>query len=309
MNDEEKAYWARAMQTNAGMMEAADFHLGRLLDHLEQSGQLDNTIVVVTSDNGPEWATLGKTSAPAVRAFEQTWMAIEGWDTDYENLGQRGSIAAIGHEWASVSAAPFHLFKFNASEGGLRVPMVIAGPGIQNLGFVDSRAQVADLVPTLLAAANVPYDPTAFYGRSQMPVLNGQSERAYSESDSFAFEVSGTIALYKANWKLTKTPVPFGDGEWKLFDISTDPGESKDLSSAHPDIFQELLSEYQSYADDVGLYKMAPGESARKQLVRNALTKASLNYWYVFAGLIALVLVILYGLYRALRVFFVSRTA
>lgn len=91
----------------------------------------------VTSDNGPEFNTLGKTSKPAVKAFEKFWMAVEGWDVSYENLGQVGSLAAIGHEWASVSAAPFHLFKFNASEGGLRVPLVVSGPGIANNGMLE----------------------------------------------------------------------------------------------------------------------------------------------------------------------------
>ena len=134
---DQKAYWARVMQVNAGMLESADFHLGRLVEHLDTKGQLDNTIILVTSDNGPEFNTLGKTSKPAVKAFEKFWMALEGWDVSYENLGQVGSLAAIGHEWASVSAAPFHLFKFNASEGGLRVPLVVSGPGIANNGMLE----------------------------------------------------------------------------------------------------------------------------------------------------------------------------
>jgi arylsulfatase A-like enzyme len=69
----EKAYWSRVMQVNAGMMEAADFHLGRLLDHLQTRGQLDNTIVVVTSDNGPEYNTLGK-DIPTCLARRRTCM-------------------------------------------------------------------------------------------------------------------------------------------------------------------------------------------------------------------------------------------
>ncbi len=69
LSDREKAYWARVMQVNAGMLESADFHLGRLISHLEAKGQLDNTIVIVTSDNGPEYNTLGKTSKPAVKAL------------------------------------------------------------------------------------------------------------------------------------------------------------------------------------------------------------------------------------------------
>ena len=210
LTQEQKAYWARVMQVNAGMLESADFHLGRLINHLDAKGQLDNTIIIVTSDNGPEYNTLGKTSKPAVKAFEKLWMAIEGWDVNYDNLGQMGSLATIGHEWASVSAAPFHLFKFNASEGGMRVPLVISGPGIANSGFVDSRSQVADITPTLLDFAGVDYNPDEFYGRSLKPVLTGQTKNVYGEDDAFVFEVSGTAALYRGNWKVTKTPPPHG---------------------------------------------------------------------------------------------------
>ncbi|MEO1173023.1 MAG: sulfatase-like hydrolase/transferase, partial [Myxococcota bacterium] len=165
LSDEEKAYWARAMQVSAGMMEAADFHLGRLIDHLDTKGLLENTVLIVTSDNGPEYNTLGKTSTGGTLMGEKLWMALEGWDVEYENLGQRGSLAAIGHEWASVSAAPFHLFKFSAAEGGVRVPMVVAGPGVSNRGFIDSRSQVSDIAPTLLALEDRAETATVELGR------------------------------------------------------------------------------------------------------------------------------------------------
>ena len=80
-------------------------------------------------------------------------------------------------------------------EGGLRVPMVISGRGIENLGIVDSRSQVADITPTLLAFAGVNYDSEAFYGRSWKPLLQGQTKQIYDDTDSFAFEVSGAAAL------------------------------------------------------------------------------------------------------------------
>ncbi|KXJ57951.1 MAG: sulfatase [Alteromonas sp. Nap_26] len=297
LTDSEKAYWARVMQVNAGMLESADFHLGRLIQHLESKGQLDNTIVIVTSDNGPEYNTLGKTSKPAVKAFEKFWMAIEGWDVSYENLGQEGSLAAIGHEWASVSAAPFHLFKFNASEGGLRVPFVISGPDIPKKGFIDSRAQVADITPTLLDFAGVDYNPDEFYGRSLRPVLTGRATNVYGEDDAFAFEVSGTAALYKGNWKITKTPPPHGDGNWHLYDLSVDPGETTDVAPQHPSLFQEMRDEYNAYANDVGVFELPPGESSRKQLVINAIKGTVSNYWYIFAGLAAAVLIALYSLF------------
>ena len=301
LSKEDRAYWARAMQVNAGMMEAADFHLGRLLDRLEAKGQLDNTVVIVTSDNGPEYNTLGRSSALASRAFEQLWMALEGWDTSYENLGQPGSLAAIGHEWASVSAAPFHLFKFSASEGGVRVPMVVSGPGIEKLGYVDSRAQVADMTPTLLDLAGVTYEPGEFYGRSLMPVLNGREKAVYGEEEAFAIEVSGTAALYRGPWKITKTPKPYGDGAWHLYDVSTDPGETADVADQHPELFESMQAEFRSYAKEVGVFELPPGETARGRITINAMKKFSRNYWYVVAGAVAALLATLFGAFLTAR--------
>lgn len=309
LSADEKAYWARAMQANAGMMEAADFHLGRLLDHLEARGVLENTIVIVTSDNGPEYNTIGKTSPPAMRAFEQVWMAYEGWDTDIDNLGLPGSMAAIGQEWASVSAAPFHLFKFSAAEGGVRVPLVISGPGVAPVGVVAGRAQVADLAPTMLDLAGVPYDADAFTGRSLEPMLTGAAGHVYGEDDAFGIEVSGTAALYRGDWKLTKTPAPFGDGEWKLYDIAADPGETSDLSAQRPDLFQDMIAEYDVYAADVGVFELPPGESARAQLDSNALKKTAVNYWYLFAAALALLVVLAFGVLRLVRLAVGRRTA
>ncbi len=306
---EEKRYWARVMQVNAGMMEAADFHLGRLLDHLDGTGKLDNTIVVVVSDNGPESATLGKTSELPTLLIELGFMLSEGWDTDYDNLGQPGSIAAIGHEWAAVSAAPLHLFKFSAGEGGMRVPFVIAGPGISPVGMTHARAQLADIAPTLLDAAGLEYTPDAFHGRSLMPVLSGQSDQVYGETESMPFEVSGTSALYRGNWKITKTPPPFHDGVWRLFDLSVDPGETNDLSAEHPELFADMRAEYDRYASEVGVYDFGPGESARQQLIKNAVKKIAANYWPLLAGVVLATLAVLFGIVWAIRSAFRRRAA
>ena len=294
LTEEEKRFWARSMQVNSGMMESADYHLGRLIEHLRQSNQLENTVIIVTSDNGPEYNTLGKTSKPAVRAFENFWMMIEGWDVTFENLGQVGSLAAIGHEWASVSAAPFHLFKFTASEGGTRVPLVVAGPKIAARGFLDARAQVSDLTPTLLDFAGVSYRTDEFYGRSLKPVLTEQVTQVYGDNDSFVFEVSGAAALYRGNWKLTKTPPPLGDGEWRLFNLAVDPGEVDDVAAQQPALYQEMLEEYKAYAGDVGIFELPPGEGARKQLVINAVTGTLKNYWWLFGGIAVLLIGLLW---------------
>ena len=273
LSEEQRAYWARIMQVNAGMTEAADHHIGRLLSHLENIGKLKNTIVVIASDNGAEGADVGLLPKnPVIDIGTKLWMKSQDWDTEFDNLGQPGSLVSIAREWATVSSAPFDLYKFNSSEGGQRVPLIIAGPGIDNLGLVSSRSHVADLVPTLLALANVEHDTDAFYGRSLLPVLSGESADVWG-NDSFAFETSGNASVYSGKWKISLIKEPHGDETWHLYDVVNDPGETTNLSAKHPVIFQQLLNDYQSYAAQVGIIPLAKGENAVAQVVKNSVEK------------------------------------
>lgn len=299
LTPEQRAVAAREMQVNAGMMTAADEHIGRLLAHLKAAGKLENTIVVITSDNGAE---------AAVTRFEgfQSLIvagieAIEGFDTSPENMGQRNSLTAIGPEWASVSSAPFNLYKFYGSEGGLRVPLVAAGPGIAASGIVHAPVHVADLVPTMLEAAGVAYDANAFYGRSALPVLAGQADRTRPADEGFGFEVSGNAALYRAHWKITRLSPPLGDAAWRLYDLSTDPGETTDLSAKNPALFKSMLAEYRSYSEKVGVVELGPDDSAFKQIFKNIATKALHKYWPYALGLILVSFAALYLCFRLVR--------
>ncbi|GGB56212.1 arylsulfatase [Roseibium aquae] len=300
LSPEEKAVEARKMQVNAGMTEAADFHIGRLLDHLQATGRLENTIVVVTSDNGPE---SGVTSLdnPLVNLLLDTVRGLEGYDTSPENLGLPGSLTAIGPEWASVSASPFNLYKFYSSEGGLRVPLVIAGPGVNATGVQHAPVHVADLMPTLLDAAGVTYDPGAFYGQSILPVLAGEADEIRSPDESFGFEVSGNAALYRGNWKLVRTALPRGDFTWRLYDLSVDPGETKDLSSENPDLFADMRAEYAAYTEETGVFELGREDYAEKQLFANLLERSIGAYWPYAAGLVLLLVIGLYALVRIIR--------
>jgi arylsulfatase/uncharacterized sulfatase len=281
----EKAVATREMQVNAGMMEAADYHIGRLLDHLKATGQLENTIVMVLSDNGAE-SGQSRISGVANLALDAVKL-IEGFDTSYENLGQRRSVTAVGPEWASVLSSPFDLYKFYGSEGGLRVPLVIAGPGIAASGVKNAPVHVADLVPTMLEAAGVPYDPAQFYGRSVLSMLSGASETTYADDESFAIEVSGNAALYRGKWKITRNTPPLGDGQWRLYDLSVDPGETTDLSGENPQIFEGMLAEYRVYAEKVGVLELGPDDNAIKILADNLAAKAVAKYWPYALGFVA----------------------
>lgn len=299
LSAEDLALAAREMQVNAGMMTAADFHISRLLDHLEKAGKLENTIVVITSDNGAESA---RTDLPGLaNVLIDGIKLIEGFDTSPENLGQPGSLTAIGAEWAAVSSAPFNLYKFYASEGGLRVPMVVAGPGIAPQGLAEAPMHVTDLAPTLLDAADVEYDPAQFYGRSALGMLSGETDSTYGPEESFAFEVSGNAALYRGQWKIARNFPPGGDAEWRLHDLSVDPGETTDLSAANPELFESMKADYDAYVQKVGVVELGPDDTAIKQLTNKLVTKALGKYWPYLAGLLLVLVLTLYGLFRLLR--------
>jgi arylsulfatase A-like enzyme len=288
LSSEDRARAARKMQVNAGMIEAADQHIGRLLGHLEAAGKLANTIVIITSDNGPEAAEtdLQGVVGAAIGAVN----LIEGTDQSTANIGQPGSLTAIGPEWAAVSASPFNLYKFYAGEGGLRVPLVVAGPGIARQGVVGAPVHVADLLPTLLDAVEVTYDPAGFYGRSALAMLEGGTLATYGADESFAFEVSGNAALYRGKWKITRNAPLRGDARWRLYDISVDPGETADLAAANPELFASMKAEYATYAKRVGVVELDPEASAMKELTSKLAAKSLGKYWpYLLGMLLALV--------------------
>ena len=297
LSEEDKAISAREMQVNAGMLEAADQNIGRLLEHLKKTGVLENTIVIVTSDNGAESAETEFHGALKTAVLEGIKL-IEGFDTSFENLGQPNSLTAIGPEWASVSSAPFHLYKFYGSEGGLRVPLIAAGPGIATSDIRHAPTHVTDLVPTLLDAAGVEYEADAFYGRSAMPVLKGVTETSYTDEESFGFEVSGNAALYRGNWKITRLAAPLGDSQWRLYDLSVDPGETTDLSRENPELFEGLKAEYMAYSEKVGVFELGPDDSAFKQLFKNIATKSLHKYWHYLVSLAVVLGLALFGSIR-----------
>ncbi len=301
LTPEEQRRAAREMQVNAGMMTAADEQVGRLLAHLNARGELENTIVILTSDNGAE-AAVTKFEGFAglvVGGIE----LIEGFDTSLENLGQRGSLTSIGPEWASVSSAPFNLYKFYSSEGGIRVPLIISGPGIKASGILDAPVHVADLVPTILDAAGVAYDPDTFFGRSAFPMLTGQADRSRTQDEGFGFEVSGNAAFYRGQWKITRLAPPLGDADWRLYNLSVDPGETTDVSAANRELFESMQAEYRSYVKEVGVFELGPDDSAFKQLFKKVATKAFHKYWPYALGVILASAATLYVVFRIIRSF------
>ena len=254
LSEQDRAAAAKNRQVAAGMLEAADHHFGRLVSWLRETGRYDNTLVLIVSDNGPEYNDPGR-----LLSF-RGWLATQGYSRDLETLGERGTYAWIGPEWAAASASPLSFFKFHSGEGGLRVPFIAAGPGVQGGQKLQALSFATDLAPGLLdfAGASPLQGVEAFTGRSLAPLLRGQAARIHDESDAVGMEMSGQSALFRGDYKLARIMRPYGDGKWRLFDIVRDPGEARDLASEQVDLFAEMMAEYEAYETRFGVLPVPP---------------------------------------------------
>lgn len=293
LSGEERALYAGSMEVHAGMLEAMDHHIGRFIAYLERRGLADNTIFVVTSDNGPE------PSNPIAEPDFVRWMNMVGYTRRREDLGERGSFVFIGPEWANATAGGA-LYKFTAGEGGLRVPFIIAGPNIAPQR-IDARAFVTDVAPTLLERAGVDLAAPAMDGLSMNAVLDGRADLVREADAPLGVEVSAHAALYRGDYKLVRTPPPLGDGAWRLYNIAVDPGESENLAAQMPDLVAQMIADYDTYAERVGVLELPPGYDPQAQVVHNTRMKQLERYWWVLA-LAALALIALaFGLVLLVR--------
>jgi arylsulfatase len=252
---EQRKMHARTMEIYAAMVENTDFHIGRVLEFLKDSGRLDNTLVVFFSDNGANGAPMH-----LYPGTDEAWVERNS-DNRFENWGRRGSRIAQGPGWAQASVTPFRLFKGFIAEGGIRSPLIVSGPGVKGAGRkVSATAHVMDLAPTFLEIAGTAYPATheekeivPLRGKSLLPLLAGTRDSVHGDSDPIGWELRGWRAIRMGQWKTTWIDAPFGASEWQLFDLSRDPGETTDLSDANPDQLQHLLQEWNNYADEVGV--------------------------------------------------------
>lgn len=256
---------AKSMAVNAGMLDAMDHHIGRYISYLKQIGEFENTIFVVTSDNGPE------ASDPSLLPGMSEWLRSVGYSNDYETLGEKRSFVVIGPEFASAAAGPSAFFKFYAGEGGLRVPLIMSGPGIPKGEKETNFSFVTDIVPSILEIAELP--PTAdsissFNGSSVAPVLRGQADRIHDENEIVGMEAAGQAALFRGDYKLVRNNPPYGDGVWRLYNLAIDPGETQDLSVSQPKLFDDLCAAYDAYAEENGVLAMPKGYEAIKEIQR-----------------------------------------
>ena len=244
LSEEERAIAARTMEVYAAMVENLDHHVGRLVDFLDRSGVLDETIVLFFSDNGPEGNPVGRLEGIG------PWVA-ERFDNSLENIGRDNSYVWTGPGWGQASAAPYRLFKTFPTEGGVRVPAIVHGP-VARRGRSDAVVSVKDVAPTLLELAGAPVPP-AMSGRSMVPFLDGNAESVRPRDEPLIYELFGRRAVRQGRWKATWLWPPYGPGVWELFDLEVDPGEQHDLAAGRPERLAALVAAWDAYALEMGV--------------------------------------------------------
>ena len=312
LSPEERLYEERRMEVYAGMAEAMDHEIGRLVAHLKQSGQYDNTVFVFLSDNGAE------ASDPYAKLSGRLWLDWQ-YKRDLASLGGKGGYAVIGPSWASAVASPLATYKFYSGEGGIRVPLIVAGvPGVQP-GAVHPRfAHVNDLAPTLLELAGLPPQTGSHQGlpvepmtgRSLLPVLTGRADRVHAPEAAIGYELSGNEALFQGDLKLLRNIPPVGDGQWRLYDIVRDPGETQDLAADMPQVFAAMQRAYADYAQRHGVLPMPEGYDPIRQVEINAFFNVYVpRYRTAFWAVLGLLVLVGAWAWRRRRVRRLSRAA
>lgn len=276
LNEERKRHHARRMEVYAGMIDAMDMHIGRLMDYLKEIGKFENTLFIFTSDNGAEGSNLIRVDGTSLLA---NWFDAVGYNANYETLGERGSFNAIGPNNATIAVSPLAYYKFYASEGGLRVPLIISGPGVnRHEEKTDEFVFVTDLTPTILSLAGIEDHAGAWNGKVVEEIIGkdfssflaGDTESIYDESVAIGYELGGNRALFKGDYKIVFNRSA-NDRAWHLFNIKTDPGEAKDIAEEESALFAEMLSDYEEYARFNNVLPMPEGYDQRREIFRGVL--------------------------------------
>ena len=287
LSAKERQLAERQMEVYAAMAEAMDHHVGRLVAHLQASGEFDNTVFVFLSDNGAEGSDYHEA---------QSWLRLmTPYTQDADTLGGKRSYGIPGPGWASASVSPLSGYKFWSGEGGIRTPMFISGVAGARAGAVHAGlAHVTDMVPTLLDLAQVARPTARHQGRevlpldglSLLPVLKGEARQVRSPDQPLGYELSGNQALFKGDLKLVRNRPPLGDNQWHLFNLRSDPGEARDLQQQLPEAFQALQADYGVWARANGVLPVPDGYSPQRQVMINSWY----NYWWPTYGALLVVM-------------------
>lgn len=274
LDEEHRKLYARQMEVFAAQMDHVDHQMGRIVDALERIGELDNTLIFVTADNGAsgEGGLAGTFNETYVLNGLQT--PFEANMSHYDNWGDATTYPHVHAGWAMAGNTPFKYFKQAEHRGGQHDALVVHWPnGIDTKGEIRSQyTHISDIAPTIMEAAHAT-TPESYHGIEQLP-FDGRS-MMYSFNDQNApnvrdrqyYEMFGNRAIWVDGWKAVTlhgkrmpwvlgTVSPFETDEWELYHVAEDFSESTNLAEKYPEKLAELIEIFDEEAWKYNVYPL-----------------------------------------------------
>ena len=311
LSEDQRRLFARQMETYAGFITQTDHHFGRILDYLEQVGELDNTLVIVLSDNG------ASAEGGLEGTFNETLFFNKAPETLEDNLAHYdhwGSVETFPHYswgWTWAGVTPFRRWKREVYRGGISDPLIISWPaGIGASGEMrDQYAHAIDIVPTVLDALGVD-PPTQIRGVPQSEIQGVSFAHTFDDAAVASrrptqyFEMFGQRSIYHEGWKavcafpgpsfaeaaekgrffggpLTADVVADLDANgWELYHLAVDPAENHDLADEQPDKLREMIALWYDQAEAYGVLPLATADMARLNAERPSVAGPRERYVY-----------------------------
>lgn len=260
LGESEQRKEARIMEVYAAMVETLDSNIGRVLDQLQASGELENTFILFMSDNGAEGMMME--ALPLQNDHFETNVA-KYYNNDFDNIGNADSFVWYSDQWAQAATAPAYMYKMWASEGGIRCPLIVHHPAlIKDAGSIRHGFNtVMDILPTILDLAGVPHPGKNFRGRPVVEprgktwkhYLSGRTDHVHDEETVTGWELFSQQAIRKGNYKALFVPKPMGPHRWQLFDLERDAGETTDLAESEPERLKQMVEHWATYVAETGV--------------------------------------------------------
>jgi arylsulfatase A-like enzyme len=263
LNDDERKLFARMAEVFAGFSEYTDVQVGRIIDYLEQTGQLDNTLIFYCADNGASGEGSPNGSVNENKFFNGYPDELAENMQYLDTLGSPETYNHYPTGWAAAFSTPFQMFKRYAQfSGGTCDPLVIHWPrGIKAKGQIRHQYHHStDIVPTILDVTGLEM-PEVYRGVEQHP-LNGVSMRysfdkadATTEKKRQYYAMLGTRGIWQDGWKASALHAPisgkghFEDDKWELYHVEADRAESRNLADEHPEKLKELIDAWFAEAE------------------------------------------------------------
>ena len=300
--EEEKSLYARQMEVFAAQMEWVDMQIGRVVEELERIGELDNTLIFVTADNGAsgEGGLAGTFNETYVLNGLQT--PLEANLRAQEDWGRENTYPHYHAGWAMAGNTPFRYFKQSEHRGGQHDALVVHWPnGIEAQGEVRSQYHhISDIAPTSMEAAGITV-PEEYHGVEQQPMDGVSMIYAFNDADApnrkerQYYEMFGNRAIWVDGWKAVtlhanrmpwdvNVVLPFDQDEWELYHVANDFSESTNVAEQNPQKLAELIEIFDEEAWKYNVYPLYDDMIARLGAQQDRLFGEQTEFIYYAPG-------------------------